>query len=206
MSITDAVGAGEVLQILMQGASTADVQGVRGEAAAIQNAVGVINRRLEEIEKRLVTLEKRIATSRQLAVLLKAVSLLGGIFILSGLAPTAVPYISVAIALSSAADLLLGNHRRLIGFLDEKNGLQSLKDSVADADTAATAVLRLIGKDWREAVKKYADFMQELQISVLKGYKEVQAASRRLEREVTAALEVSQSATQNTGRANSTGE
>jgi hypothetical protein len=201
--MTEDAGPTQVLKILLEGATQADLQAMRGEAAAINNAAGVINRRLQDVGQRLLRLQKRIARMRILAIVLKGVAVLGAVVILSGQLPDAVPIISLAIAIASSVDLLLGNHRRLIGLLDEKSGLETLQESVEDAETAGTSVLRLVGTDWREAVKKYAEFMHELQTSILKSYKEVNAASRSLERDVAATLEVAQ-ATATSGAADKT--
>jgi hypothetical protein len=171
-----------------------EISALSGEVAAIDHAGGDISKRLNELTSDRSRLENTIARRKNLARVMKALTLLGSALIAFGFANDYARHIGFLIIVVGIADLVLGNHATLAKEIEDKGEVDQMVHAIEEINLVTTRVLRVAGTNPADAIRLYADFCQTLQQSLWKKASELRTATREFERNQVIRLEVANAA------------
>lgn len=191
-----ASGTEVVIPKLVARVSQADAEEAASLGQSAQMAVAAVDQKLAELHTLVTDTKREIERRKKTAIAFKAITLLGGLGVLTGKVAGLDQVIGALIVIVAGADLLMGNYQRLQGRVAALDAAEELIDAVEDATSTSITVMRLAGQKPPHggpmaALRAYADFMGNLQGTLSKGHREVRSAHRKLEIELMKNLDLS---------------
>jgi hypothetical protein len=170
--------------------SQKDQREAEGLVAASEIAIESVNAELARLDAKQKTLQAQIRKHRLVAMGLKAVTLLGGLSIVTEAFSGAEQIVGVAIFLAGLADTFAGNFSRFRNKIVEAGVIEEIFAAVSAADKVAADVMRRAPKHPIVALRMYADFWQHLQSMILEKNDGIRQAANKLEREIADQLKL----------------